>query len=1071
MGLNPPLASEGASIYKVGVGAGGAAKSELTRVPTAPRPSDLSIAPSLTGLSIAPSFTGLPIAPPTTGVVKDASGQPMPGVTVRVKGSALAVQTDGQGHFQIAAKTGAILVFSNVGYVTREIKVSGGSEVSVELVSDTKNLNEVVVTALGIKRSEKSLTYSTQQVSGTEMTSVKTDNMMNSLNGKIAGVTISPSASGIGGSVKVILRGNRSTGGNNQPLYVIDGVPITNDGNAFGQPAASTYGGNPEGGDGISNLNPEDVESITVLKGASAAALYGSQAANGVIVINTKKGRAGRTLISISSGYSIDKNAYLPKFQNNYGETKAGAVDSWGPKITSAPDNVKHFFQTGNNLNNSVSLSGGSEIAQTYFSYTNTEARGVEPNNALWRNNVNFHETAKFLNNKLTADANVNYINQKLDNSPPIGFNSNPLTGLYFFPRGMSILPYKNEYELPPVSGGNGQPTQNWPFNEDVQQNPWWIINKNTNENTRNRVIVNASLKYDINPWLSIQGRGNMDYTNDVGDQKYYSGTLAPLAAPNGNGSWNGFNHTTQQEYTDLLLTFNLPVVSGFKIDGVAGASLTDNNTTGIGFGPGAGQGYGLFFPNLWTIQNIEVAPAVPQGGTSGAYGSNVSTDQPYHSQVQSLFGNLNVSYKNWAYLTLSGRNDWSSNLAFTPDDHYFYPSAGLSFILNQVLPLPKAITYFKVRGTYSQVGNTVGQYQTNPENTAQGNSTVLNTTAPSNLKPEQTKAWEFGTDLRFLNDRLSFNFTWYKTNTFNQDIGIVPPAASGWASENVNAGNIQNRGLEFTLGYNFVATKNFSWTTSVNAATNINKVIDIDSKDGVDLVDLTPGNNNYDTYVAKGGQYGDIYGQTLQTDSKGRLEVIPDSYGNWFPVQGGGTLNGFSRLGNPNPKWQVGWNNTFTLGNFSLSFLVDGKFGGQVVSVMQGMLDYYGVSKVSGQARDQGYVKINGVDPNGEAVTEISPKNWYTFIGGRNATLGEYVYSATVVRLREAALGYTVPLRTSAVKSLRFSVTGRNLLYFYRKAPYDPEITSATGNGLGGVDVFNMPAARTFGVKLNATF
>ena len=1010
-------------------------------------------------------------APPVTGYVKDPTGQPMAGVTVRVKGTDVAIQTDSKGRFSLDVKPGAVLVFTSVGFITREVPVGGSRDIMVELVNDPKNLNEVVVTALGIKRSEKSLTYSTQQVAGTELTAVKTDNLMNSLNGKIAGVTISPSASGIGGSVKVILRGNRSTGGNNQPLYVIDGVPITNDGNPFGQPNNSTYGGNPEGGDGISNLNPEDIESMTILKGASAAALYGSQAANGVIVINTKKGRAGRTLVSLSSGYSIDKNAYTPKFQNDYGETTPGAVDSWGSRITDARNNLPYLFQTGNNLTNSVSLSGGSDIAQTYFSYTNTEARGVEPNNALWRNNIDFHETAKFLNNRLTADGNVNYINQKLDNSPPIGFNSNPLTGLYFFPRGMNILPYKNEYELPPVSGGNGAPTQNWPFNEDVQQNPWWVINKNTNENTRNRFVVNASLKYDINSWLSIQARGNMDYTNDVGDQKYYAGTLAPLAAPNGNGSWNGFNHTEQQEYTDALLTFNLPAAGSFKVDGVLGASLTDDNTNGIGFGPGAGQGYGLFFPNIWTIQNIEVAPAVPLGSTSGAYGSNVSTDQPYHSQVQSIFGNANVSYKNWAYLTLSGRNDWSSNLAFTPDDHYFYPSAGLSFILNQMLTLPKAFTYVKVRGTYSQVGNSVGQYQTNPENTASNNSTILNQTAPSNLKPEQTKAWEFGADFRLLNDKLSFNFTYYKTNTFNQDIGIVPPAASGWLNENVNAGNIQNSGVEFMLGYNLVASRNFDWNTSVNASSNINKVIDIDSKDGVNLVDLTPGSGNYDTYVAKGGEYGDIYGQTLETDSKGRLILVPDGSGNYFPVQGGGVLNGYSRLGNPNPKFQAGWNNSLTFGNFSLNFLVDGKFGGQVVSVMQGMLDYYGVSKVTGQARDQGYVKINGVDPNGESVTEINPKNWYTFIGGRNATLGEYVYSATVVRLRETALGYTVPLRTTAVKSLKISITGRNLLYFYRKAPYDPEITSATGNGLGGVDVFNMPAARSFGVKLNATF
>jgi len=1007
---------------------------------------------------------------PIRGFVRDSTGQPLQGVTVSIKGSKTATLTDADGKFTLSTKPGDVLLFTLIGYGSKEVTVTGAGDLTIELSGEAKNLNEAVVTALGIRRSAKSLTYSTQQISGSELSVVKTDNLMNSLNGKIAGVTIAPSASGIGGSTRVVLRGNRSTSGNNQPLYVIDGVPMSNDGNPSGQPGANTYGGNPEGGDGISNLNPEDIESMTVLKGASASALYGSQAANGVIVINTKKGRAGKTTINFSSSAAMDRNAYLPEFQNNYGQTSAGAVDSWGPKISGAHDNTKELFQTGGNLTNSLSLSGGTDIAQTYFSYTNTSARGVTPKNSLNRNNFNFHETARFLDKRLTIDGNVNYIAQTLKNSPPIGFNSNPLTGLYFFPRGLDILPYKNQFELPPTSGGNGAPTQNWPFHEDVQQNPWWIINRNTNENTRNRIMVNVSAKYDFTPWLSVQARGNVDRIQDLGDQKYYAGTLAPLAAPNGNGSWNGYNHTVQTQYGDLLAIFHTPGEGILKLDGVVGASINDNVTTGIGWGPGAGQGFGLYFPNLFTIQNIEVAPAVPQGSSSGTYGSNVSTDKPYHSQIQSIFANANLSYKDWAYLSLSGRNDWSSNLAFTPVDHYFYPSVGLSFVLNQMMELPELISYAKIRGTYSQVGNTVGQYQTNPVNTTATNSTILNQAAPSSLKPEKTKAYELGADLRLFKDRLNASFTWYKTNTYNQDISIVPPPASGYASQNINAGNIQNKGIEVTVGYNWAISKNLSWNTTINASRNVNKVIDIDSKDGVTLVDLTPGNGNYDTYVAQGGSFGDIYVQTLQKDLKGRLVLNPDGNGNYFPVQGGGELNGYSRVGNPNPKFQLGWNNSFTCKDFSLNFLVDGKFGGQVVSVMQGMLDFYGVSKVSGEARDKGYVAINGIDPNGGAVTKIDPRNWYTFIGGRNATLGEYVYSATVIRLREVALGYNLPFARKTIKSMRLSLTGRNLIYFYRKAPYDPEIASSTGNGLGGVDVFNLPAMRSYGLRLNVT-
>ena len=1012
-------------------------------------------------------------AAPIKGVVRDETGQPLAGVTITVKGSSLAVRTDAEGRFSINAKTGDVLLFSYVGLNTKEVTLTGLTDLSVELAANGKNLNTVIVTALGIKRSEKSLTYSTQQIGGNELLTAKTDNLMNSLSGKIAGVDIAPSASGIGGSTKVILRGNRSTGGGNQPLYVIDGVPISNEGNGFGQPAANTYGGNPEGGDGISNLNPEDIESMSILKGASAAALYGSQAANGVIVITTKKGRAGKTTINVNSSASIDKNAYLPQFQNHYGETSAGAVDSWGPSISGAPNNLPKFFQTGENFTNSVSLSGGSDLVQTYFSYTNTDARGVEPNNKLNRNNFNFHETAKFLDNKLTVDGNVNYITQTLDNSPPIGFNSNPLTGLYFFPRGQDISPYKKQFEFPPVPGGNGATTQNWPFVEDVQQNPWWIINRNTNENNRNRILINASLKYDFTPWLNLQVRGTVDRINDVGDQKYWAGSLPPLAAPNGNGSWNGFNRVVTQKYGDILANFNIPLNQDWKVDGVLGSSITDGITSGIGFGPGAGQGFGLFFPNLWTIQNIEVAPAVTQGNTSGSFGSNVSTDQPYHNQIQSVFGNADIAYKNYAFLTLSGRNDWSSNLSYTPDEHYFYPSAGLSFIISQMATLPQAISYLKVRGSYSQVGNTVGQYETNPVNKAQGNSTVLNGAAPTSLKPEQTKAWEAGVDARFFGDNLTAAITLYKTNTTNQDIGIVPLPASGYASGNINAGNIENKGIEITLSYNLIQQKFFNWTTTVNASKNINKVIDIDSKAGIDLVDLTPGNTNYDTYVAKGGQYGDLYVQTLLKDAQGRLVLNPDaSSGSYFPVQGSGQLNGFTDVGNPNPKFALGWNNTFTLRNFSLNILFDGKFGGQVLSQMQAMLDGYGVSKVSGDARDKGYVSIYGVDQTtGKTVTQIAPKNWYTFIGGRNATLGQYVYSATVVRLREAALGYTLPVHNTTIKSLKLSLTSRNLFYITRKAPYDPEIASATDNALGGIDVFNLPAARNLGLKLNVVF
>ncbi|MDB5088789.1 MAG: SusC/RagA family TonB-linked outer membrane protein [Mucilaginibacter sp.] len=1003
------------------------------------------------------------------GTVKDVSGLPVIGASILVKGTSRGTQTDVNGKFTIDANIGEVLVVGYLGYLKQEVTISSQAQLSIVLVEDPRQLTEVVVTALGIKKSEKSITYSSQQVSGDELTRVKSDNLMNSLNGKLSGVTISPSASGVGGSAKVILRGNKSAGSNNQPLYVVDGIPISNGANANGQPN-STYGtnvgqgggvmgvsANQDGGDGISNLNPDDIESISVLKGASASALYGSQAQNGVILITTKKGKAGKTQINFSSSFTSDHIAYKPEFQNSYGQTSPGATTSWGSSISGATDNLSQFYQTGTNWTNSINISGGSDIAQSYFSYANTTAKGVEPGNKLGRNNLNFRETGHFLNNKLTVDGNVNYITQKINNSPGLGLYLNPLTGLYLFPRGLDITPYKNQFELAPVAGGNGAPTQNWPFNEDVQQNPWWITNRNPNNAQRNRILINASAKYDITKWLNIQARGNIDRSNDIYEQDLYAGTNPVLAKANGQLLLS--NQTTEQKYGDVLLSFTVPGKSDFKVDGVLGGSITDAITHGTVIGPDVSNSYtapGLTIPNVFTPQNIVVLPG----------GSPVSALQENHNQIQSVFANVNLSYKNWAYLTLTGRNDWSSNLAFTPNDSYFYPSAGLSLILNQMFELPKEITYAKVRGTYAQVGNTVPPYVTNPlTHFNTGGGVLLNSVAPFPLlKPEKTKSFELGTDLRFFDDRLSFSFTYYKSNTLNQFIKVIPSYTTTFSQGYVNAGNIQNSGIEFMLGYDVIKSTAFSWNTSINGSANKNKVIDVDSKDGINQFILTPNfNNTYESVLNTGGSYGDIYGVTFKRDAQGRILI-----------GAGGTPevnNGYNYIGNQSPKLQLGWNNSFKYNRFSLSFLVDGKFGGQVLSLTQAVMDQYGVSKVSGDARSNGGVKINGVDAaTGSAITSVDPKTWYSTVGGRAGITEDYIYSATVVRLREASLGYTLPFTKGPVKSLRLSVVGRNLIYFYKKAPFDPEVTMSSGNGLSGVDVFNQPATRNIGFNLNVT-
>ncbi|WP_158797201.1 SusC/RagA family TonB-linked outer membrane protein [Pedobacter sp. L105] len=983
------------------------------------------------------------------GTVKDSTGTTLPGVSVQVKGTKLVTQTNMTGQFGIAAKAGDILVFSYIGYQQKEVTVGSQSMIEVVMKSTEQNLNTVVVTALGIKRSEKSLTYSTDQVSNKDLTTVKTDNLMNSLNGKVAGVTISPSASGVGGSAKVILRGNRSFSGNNQPLYVIDGIPISNGSNSNGQPN-STYGGstNVDGGDGISNLNPDDIESMTVLKGASASALYGSDAANGVIVITTKKGKAGKTTINFSSSVQADNVSYKPKFQNDYGQTSAGAQDSWGAKITGpAQDNLNSFYQTGYNFTNSINLSGGNDVAQTYVSYANTSATGIEPGNKLERNNFNMRETAKFLNNKLTVDGNVNYIAQKIDNTPGLGLYFNPLTGLYLFPRGNNISPYKNQYEL---ADQTGYARQNWFINQDVQQNPWWITNRNLNFANRNRILLNGSIKYDFTSWFNIQARGNLDRSQDSYEQDLYSGTNSVLSKANGSFILN--NQTVEQRYGDFLATVTVPMKGDFKLDGIVGTSYKSIVTTGTNLG----SGLGLNTPNLFIAQNTLLNSAV----------SNATTIPRNDNIVESIFGNVNLAYKDWAFLAVTGRRDWSSNLAFTPTDSYFYPSVGLSVLLNQALKLPDVISYAKLRGSYAEVGNTVPQYVTNPVNyTDASGSVILNTVAAfPTLKPERTKTWEGGADFRFFQNKLSLSATVYKSNTYNQFIQVTPSVATGSSLGYVNAGNVQNTGFELSLGYEIIKTSKFSWNTNLNSSRNKNTVIDVDSKDNIDQFILTPsGNNSFESIISKGGSFGDIYGVTLQHDAQGR--VIIGSNG--APL----TNPGFNYVGNPNPKFQLGWGNSFTYNNFTLSFLVDGKFGGQVMSITQSMMDQYGVSEETGAARNAGGVSVNGVDVNGNPVSSVNAQTWYTAVGGRAGVSGQYIYSATVVRLREASLGYTFPVKNSAVKSFRVSATGRNLIYFYKKAPYDPELTMSSGNGLAGVDVFNQPSTRSYGLNLNVTF
>ncbi|MBB5635886.1 TonB-linked SusC/RagA family outer membrane protein [Pedobacter cryoconitis] len=1008
----------------------------------------------LTPLMNIPGFSA---ADQVKGTVRDATGTTLPGVSVQVKGTKLVTQTNASGQYGIAAKAGDILVFSYIGYDKQEITVGSQTTVDVVLKSNTQELNTVVVTALGIKRTSRSTTYSTQQVDGDELTRAKDANLVNSLNGKVAGLTISRSSSGVGGSAKVILRGSKSASGSNQALYVIDGVPMNNSissqavsstGNGASTQPNSAYGGSTsyDGGDPISNLNPEDIASISVLKGGSAAALYGSQAANGVIIVTTKSGEAGKAKVNFTSGFSIDQAATKPEFQNKYGQTSGNSSQSWGPAITNGQDNLKSYFRTGQNYTNSISLSAGSEKLQTYFSYANTTSSGIQPGNELSRHNVNLKETGSFFNDKLTISGNVNYIRQKINNSPLIGLYFNPLTGLYLFPRGLDIKPYKTGFEqLDPTRNLN---TQNWPFlSEDIQQNPWWINNRNQNELNRDRLMLNVSAKYKVNPWLDIQARGSMDTYTDTYDQKNYAGTSITLTDK--NGSYVYSNNNSRQQYADVIANFNVPL-EHFKITGTVGTSIQDFYDNGVTFNSGKD---GLNIPNKFVIQNFKALNPLNSGNTYN------------HKQIRSVFASASVAFDNWINLDATIRTDWSSALAFTTGNPFSYPSVGINFIINEKLNLPQWVSFAKVRGSYAQVGNDVPNYVTNILNSfgAGGGISTPIRSSFVDLKPERTNSLEFGTEWRFFSNRLNFDFTFYKTNTKNQFFTADASQASLFNQYYFNAGNVQNKGIEVVLGYDILNGDGLKWKTTVNYSMNRNKILALSPE----INEFTLSGASGANYVSKfkvGGSFGDIYGTSLKRDDQGRVLIIDGK-----PTAADGGNNTF--LGNANPRWQLGWGNTFNYKNFSLTFLLDGKFGGKVMSITESMLEQYGVAKVTGDARDQGGVSVNGVDQAGNPVSKVDAQKWYSVVGGREGISSEHMYSATVVRMRELSFGYNIPMKPGFIKNLKLSVTGRNLFYLYKKAPFDPELSMSTANGLSGVDIFMPPALRNYGFSLNANF
>lgn len=987
-----------------------------------------------------------------TGVVTDASGMPMPGVNITVKGTTIGVASDFDGNFEInvpADKTD--LVFSYTGFKEQVLKITQSrSNVKVVLQEMVQELEGTVVTALGIKRQEKALSYNVQQVKAEELTKVKDANFVNSLNGKVAGVNIQRSSAGVGGATKVIMRGAKSINGTNNALYVVDGVPLYN------ASSASNGGeyGTPGGGESISDFNPEDIESINVLTGPSAAALYGAAAANGVVIINTKKGKEGKLSVNINSKVELLKPFITPEFQNTYGSS---GETSWGSKLAVPTSyNPMDFFGTGVVHNNSVDFSIGSKQNQTFVSFASTDSQGIIPTNGYYRHNFTGRNTTHFLNDKLHLDISASYVMQGNQNMISQSGLFNPLTSLYLFPRGDNFEELKAWERWNP---SRKVYEQYYPYvrnvaNGVIKENPYWNVNRELFSEKRKRNMYGASLTYDILSWMNVTGRVRIDNTQGINEMKLYSTTEGSVGAGE-RGHYRYTLRNINQTYADIILNINKNIGNYtdkegnernlLNITANLGSSYDDNLNYSAGF-----AGHLHVLPNFFSVNNLD-----PRGGKAVTHS---------HTRNIAVFASAEVGLQNRLFLTLTGRNDWSSQLVNTNNEAIFYPSVGLSAVVSEYVKMPQWFPYLKLRGSYTEVGSPISREGFTPGTRTFGISGTG--VSPDrdypfpNFTAERTKSLEAGMNAKFLKNMLSLDVTVYKSNTFNQLLSYALPESSGYGNLWFQAGNIENKGIEASLSLDKDFGK-FHWGSSVTFTKNINLVRELArnyynpiSDDYFDIKEI--GN------IREGGTMtAVITDRILKRGADGRL--IDSGKGTYEIDNTREYL-----IGDTNPNFTLGWRNSFSFNKqLSLDVMVYGRFGGVVQSRTQAWLDQYGVSKATADARDAGGVVIDG-------VTYDAQKYYTTIANGGVSLPMYYTYDGTNVRIQEASLTYKVPMeklpRLPWLKSLSFSVTGYNLAMLYLKAPFDPESTANTGSYSSSADFFRMPSLRSFGVAIKAS-
>lgn len=992
-----------------------------------------------------------------SGTVIDHNGQPIPGASVFVQGTTTGTTTDIDGRFTLLVPgnlLGGSLEFNSLGYEIVRRVIGSNKNFTVTLNEEAVSLEGTVVTALGIRRDQKALSYNVQEVNAELLTSVKDANFINSLAGKVAGVAINTSSSGVGGASKVVLRGNKSISQSSNALYVIDGIPMYNFGGGGG-----TEFDSKGASESIADLNPEDIQSISVLTGAAAAALYGSQAANGAVMITTKKGQSGKLKVSFSSNTEFLSPFRLPEFQNRYGTGLNGrdsgsGVYSWGAYI---PEGARYnyspndYFETGHTYTNAFSISGGTDKNQTYFSAAAVNSDGIIPNNIYDRYNFTFRNTSYFLKDKLKLDASASYIMQKDQNMTNQGVYANPLTSAYLFPRGENFDLYRN-FER--YNSGTKLMEQFW--GDDLagdlrMQNPYWINYRNLRNNNKRRYILSLNVSYDILDWLNIAGRVRIDNANNLYTQKYYATTEATISEGGKNGHYTEARTYDTQTYADIMVNVNKSW-QDWSLVANLGASLNDIKTDELRYG-GPIQENGL--ANVFNVFDLD--DTKKRASKSG-----------WHDQTRSIFGSLELGWKKMLYLTLTGRNDWASQLAGSSSKSFFYPSAGLSWIPTGLWDMG-ALSYLKVRGSVASVGMPFPRFLTIPTYEYDATSKIWKdkTHYPiGDLKPERTLTYEVGLEARLWQD-LSINLSWYLADTYNQTFDPQLPPSSSYSTIYLQTGSVRNTGVEASVGYNHT-WHGFTWDSNFTFSWNRNEILELagDAKnpitgEALNLPKLDIKALGKAKYVLKqGGSLGDLYTTSaIMGSDKGYIEV--DENGN-ITIDDIGTD---IFLGSVFPKYNLAWRNDLSYKGIHLGFLFGGRIGGVCYSATQANLDLYGVSEASADARDAGGVLVNGRE-------WMDAQKWYQAIGSQSGLPLYYTYSATNFRLQELSIGYTLPRKLFRDKcSLTISAVGHNLWMIYCKAPFDPEAIASTGNNYQGIDYFMMPSLRSMGFNIKLDF